>query len=207
MQIQKPRQDLLNAQQTLKYLQEFLLQPGPETTPPCPGCVDHSAARCSNLCPDVKTALSIDPVNFPIENNVVPLVYGLMSTHMAQTCWSCEGHMDVNDNLIKTPRVSFYTSSPVYSQLLHRHLTKLMMDRKLAYPWHVILSDYAQTWGVTYSIVPDLTFVNQDVRLGQLQNDLKVISDQLQESMKVIAREMIIELDAWLGQQQAVGQA
>ena len=106
--------------------------------------------------------------------------------------------MDSNNNLIKVPTVSFYTSACVYAQLLHKHVSALKLDKKLVYPWHVVLSDYAQTWGMTYSIVPDLNFVNEDVHLGALQNDLKVISENLQDRMKFLAREMIMELDRWL---------
>lgn len=86
----------------------------------------------------------------------------------------------------------------MYAQLLHKHLPVLKLDKKLVYPWHVVLSDYTQTWGMTNLIVPDLNFINKDIHLGALQNDLKVIADILQAKMKVLAREMIMELDNWL---------
>jgi hypothetical protein len=47
----------------------------------------------------------------------------------------------------------------------------MKMDKKLTYPWHVVLTNYAQTWGQTYSVVPDLNFVD-DVHLGALQNEI-----------------------------------
>ena len=58
--------------------------------------------------------------------------------------------------------------------------------------------DYAQTWAQTYSIIPELNFVDKNIHLGALQNDLKIIAKDLQEEMKTIAREMIVELDSWI---------
>ena len=198
MYIEKPNQELLNAEQTKISLEAFLEKACPDEIPPCPGCTDHIVSKCAGDCSEAHLALSTHPDEFPIETNVVPLVFGLMSTRVAQTCWSCEGHMDNKNNLVKLPTVSFYTSSPVYAQLLHKHVSKLKMDKQLVYPWHVVLTDYAQTWGQTYSVVPDLNFVDKEIRLGGLQNDLKVIANDLQGKMKFLAREMIIELDNWI---------
>lgn len=203
MHIVTPKQELLDAEKTKENLQFFLEQALPKDIPPCPGCNDHVISKCSASCSDAPLALSTQPEEFSIEKSIVPLVFGLMSTRVTQTCWSCEGHMDVNNNLIKLPTVSFYTSSPVYSQLLHRHISKLKIEKKLSYPWHVVLMDYAQTWAQTYSVIPDLNFINENIHLGALQNDLKVIAEDLQERMKFIAREMIIELDAWIGMNQS----
>lgn len=196
--IEKPKSDLYDANKTKENLELFLSQPSPQEVPPCPYCIDHVKSQCTSTCSSAPTALSSHPKEFPIEANVVPLVFGLMSTRVAQTCWSCEGHMDSNNNLIKLPTVSFYTSTPIYSQLLHKHVSKLNMDKKLSYLWHVTLTDYAQTWGQTYSIVPNLNFVDKDIHLGALQNDLKIIAENLQEKMKVIARELITEIDNWI---------
>lgn len=198
MHIDKPKDDLYDANKTKEDLEFFLSQSSPQEVPPCPYCSNHVKSQCSSSCSSASTALSSHPKEFPIEANVVPLVFGLMSTRVTQTCWSCEGHMDTNNNLIKLPTVSFYTSTPICSQLLHKHVSKLNMDKKLSYLWHVTLSDYAQTWGQTYSIVPNLNFVDKDIHLGALQNDLKIIADNLQEKMKVIARELIAEIDIWV---------
>lgn len=198
MHIDSPQQQLLDATQAKQSLEIFLEQPSHVEMPPCPGCDDHNILKCSESCPDAHTALSSQPVEFPIEANVTPLVFGLMSTQVTQTCWSCEGHMDTNNNLIKLPTVSFYTVSPIYPQLLHRHVMKLKMDKKLNYPWHVVLTDYAQTWAQTYSIAPNLNFFDKDIHLGGLQNDLKVIAANLQKNMKALAKEMIVDLDKWI---------
>lgn len=198
MHIERPKRELLDAEQTKEHLKIFIKQAIPIEIPPCPGCSKHIKLNCSSSCTDAPLALSIQPKEFPIEKNVVPLVFGLMSTRVTQTCWSCEGHMDANNELTKLPTVSFYTSSPVYPQLLHRHVINLKLDKKLNYPWHVVLMDYAQTWAQTYSIMPNLNFVDKNIHLGALQNDLKVIAEDLQEQMKFIARSMIIEIDTWI---------
>lgn len=198
MYIERPKQEIHDAERTREDLKVFLEQPIPTEAPPCPGCTNHVKSKCSGDCSEAHTALSTQPKEFPIEPNVVPLVFALMSTRVTQTCWSCEGHMDSNNELIKLPTVSFYTSSPVYSQLLHRHVCKLNMDKKLSYPWHIVLMDYAQTWAQTYSIIPDLNYVGKNVHLGGLQNDLKIIARDLQQNMKMLAQEMILELDRWI---------
>lgn len=198
MYIDKPRQDLLDAQQTLQSLTFFIEQPGPEVIPPCSRCQSHQTLKCSPQCSEAQTALSSQPDEFPIEHAIVPLVYGLASTRVIQTCWSCEGHMDNQNRLIRLPCVSFYTSSPVYSQLIQLHLINLRMDKLLAYQWQVVLSDYSQTWGITYSLIPNLNLETKEIRLGSLQNDLKIMAKDLQQKMKLIAREMIVELNASL---------
>jgi hypothetical protein len=198
MHIERPIQSLIDAEQTKEVLNTFLRQPSPKAAPPCPGCKNHLPYKCSPLCAEAKVSLSAQADEFPLEPNVLPLVYGFMSTRLTQTCWSCEGHMDVDNNLLNLPMVSFYTSSPVYCQLIHRHIFRLNMDKKLNYPWQVVFTDYAQTWAQTYSIVPNLNFVRKDVSLGALQNDLKVMADNMQEKLKFIARELIIELDKWI---------
>lgn len=206
MHIDVPRQEFLDAQKTRQSLEQFLLQATPNELPPCPACNNHLPSTCSPKCSDAKLALSTEPDQHPIEANVLPLVYGLVSTRVFQTCWSCEGHMDSKDNLISLPRVSFYTPSCVYVQLLHRHLANLIMDKKLVYSWLIALSDYAQTWGQTYSLLPDLNYNNKDVHLGALQNDLKVIASDLQENMKIQARAMLLELDKWIEKNKATSQ-
>lgn len=200
MYIEKPKQELLNAQETKKNLEFFLSLATPAEIPPCPNCTHHVGSQCSPKCSEAQSSLSTHPDEFPIELNIVPLVFGLMSTRVTQTCWSCEGHMDSNNNLTNLPTVSFYTSSSVYPQLLHKHLSRLMLDKNIFYKWQVVLADYAQTWAQTYSIAPDLNFVDKDVSLGALQNDLKIIAEDLQSKLKFLAREMITELDIWVKQ-------
>lgn len=198
MYIEKPKQEIFEVEQTRQKLQYLLAQPTAVESPPCPNCTNHVVHDCNSGCKNAHTALSSHPAAFPIEPNITPLVFGLVSTRVVQTCWSCEGHMDSNNNLTSLPRVIFYTSSVVYTQLLHRHIARLKMDAKLQFSWMVVLTDFAQTWSQTYSVIPDLSFERGELHLGRMQSDLKVIAEDLQAKLKQLAREMIGELDMWL---------
>lgn len=108
-----------------------------------------------------------------------------------QTCWSCEGHMNPQGELWKVPQVSFYSPSSVYPKLLVNHITRLKMEKKLAYDWQVVLSDYGQeNWGVTYTVEPKLE-ASVSPRLGGLQGDLLKIAEDLSDHLKNEARKML----------------
>lgn len=194
VKIQKPNEDYLDTNQIRKDLEEFVKQAGPLETPPCPNCKIHIPSQCNALCHDVAKALSIEPDRYPIEDKIVPLVYEIMSTNMLQTCWSCEGHMNEDGEIWKLPNVSFYSKSVFYPKLLLIHLSNLKLDHVLKYQWQIILSDYAQTIGVTYSIQPDLSRVDNP-HLGQLQNDIKLISNGMLIKLKIIARKLLVSIN------------
>lgn len=199
MHIIKPNEQCLDIVQLRSDLEAFIGQPEPSEIPPCPGCNIHTSMTCSAKCPDAPRALSIEPDRYPIETKVVPLVYGLMSTRVLMTCWSCEGHMGDDNKLWKLPMVSFYSASPIYPKLLLKHIEKLNFQKTLKYRWHIVLSDFSQTPGVTYSIQPDLSFV-EDIHLGQLQQDIATIASNALLKLKSIATEMLDELDGSIPQ-------
>lgn len=193
MEISKPNNLYLDTDKLRLDLEYFLNQPGPGKVPPCPNCKDHCASKCNVSCPDIATVMSIDPVKYPIETNIVPLVFGVMSTSVLQTCWSCEGHLNEKNELWKMPNVSFYSQSSIYPHLILRHLKNLKLDKALKYSWHVVLDDFAQTLGITYSIQPDLKH-DEDIHLGMLQNDIKILSTNMLDNMKNIARKLLQEI-------------
>lgn len=193
MHIIKPGQKYLDEEQLIADLEAFIDQPEPVEIPPCPGCQNHMADLCSAECPEAPKALSIEPERYPVEPKVVPLVFELMSSRMMMTCWSCEGHMGNDGKLWKLPMVSFYSMSSAYPKILLKHLESLNARKLLKYRWHVVLSDFSQTVGVTYSIQPDLSFVD-DVHLGQLQQDITIIGRDTVQELKTIARKMLDEL-------------
>ena len=102
--------------------------------------------------------------------------------------------MGADDKLWKLPMVSFYSASPVYPKLLLKHIEVLTYKKALKYRWQIVLSDFSQTPGVTYSIQPDLSFV-EDVHLGQLQHDITIIADDALLKLKSIAEGMLVDLD------------
>jgi len=194
MHIIKPNEQYLDVAKLRSDLELFINQLKPSDAPPCPGCEEHVPVMCSAKCPDAPRALSIEPERYPVESKVVPLVYELMSTRVLMTCWSCEGHMGADDKLWKLPMVSFYSASPVYPKLLLKHIEILTYKKALKYRWQIVLSDFSQTPGVTYSIQPDLSFV-EDVHLGQLQHDITIIADDALLKLKSIAEGMLVDLD------------
>lgn len=190
MKIAKPTVAILPDSSVSDDLALFIQQPGPEQAAVCQGCKQHSAATCSASCQEAPNALSIDPIQHPIERNVVSFVYELAATRMLETCWSCEGHMGENNELWKVPQVSFYAASPVYVKLLSLYLDELQNSKSLTYRWHIVITDFAQTNGLTYSVQPDLNLV-KDPHLGLLQTDLKTIAENLHQNLKSHAQKMM----------------
>ena len=194
MHIPGPKQSCANNAADLReQLQSLIDQPEPEAVAPCPACRLGVRSDCSPSCQNAPMALSIEPERYPVERYVVGLVFELMATRMIQTCWSCEGHMDDQNELWKMPQVCFYVVAPIYVKLLHRHLVSLYQSKQLAYRWHIVITDFASTAGLTYSIQPDLNKVSSP-RLGLMQQDLTIIAADLHGSLKDYARELLATL-------------
>ncbi|MCK4743276.1 MAG: hypothetical protein KAT25_05610 [Sulfuriflexus sp.] len=190
MKIPVPEESFFADSNIKEDLRLFLEQPSPQQLAPCPGCQQHTPDDCSSKCTDAAEALSIDPVLYPIEKNVVPLVYELMATQLIQTCWSCEGHMNENNTLWKLPQVCFYTASSAYVKLLCRHIALLNQHKCLKHPWHIVLSEFSMNSRLAYSIQPNLNDVNEP-HLGLLQQDLNIIADDLNNKLKKYAKEFL----------------
>lgn len=190
MKIPEPEESFFVDSNAEKDLRNFIEQPGPLQLAPCPGCQQHKLDECSSKCDQAPQALSIDPVRYPIERNVIPLVYELMITRLIQTCWSCEGHMNKDNQLWKLPQVCFYTASTVYVKLLCRHLELLNHKKQLTHPWHIIISDFSLNSRLIYSMQPNLNYVTEP-HLGLLQLDLNIIADNLHGKLKIYAQELL----------------
>lgn len=193
MKIIQPTVSFLDREQIRQDLQRLLAQPTAAEAPPCSGCTQHVPVSCSSRCGQAPQSLSSEPVNYPVETNVVPLVFELAATRLMQPCWSCEGHLNPSGQLWKMPQVSFYSASPIYPQLLLKHICTLAMHKHLSYPWHVVLSDYGQTWETTYTLEPNLNR-EQQVHLGNLQRDLNTLADHLCDKLKALAHSALREL-------------
>jgi len=193
MKIDRINDDFMDAEQARESLELLISQPTPQQLAPCQNCTQHVPNMCSPSCSDASSALSSDPVNFPLEEKVVPFVFELSATRLMQTCWSCEGHFDHEGKLWKIPQICFYASSPVYSHLLIRHINKLKLDKRLSYEWRVGIADFGQGAQFNYSVEPNLNLEN-DPRLGALQQDLCIIAENLCENLKYQAKKMLIEL-------------
>ena len=160
--------------------------------------VEPSKIVCSYSCYNPAEALSEDPKRYPVEPNVVPLVFELTTMRLVQTCWSCEGHANIDGKIIKLPQVSFYSEKPFYAQLISNYLANLHWKQKLQYPWEVALSDYGQTWEITYTIKCDLSRVeNPDIKI--MQNDLNAMGENFSINIKTYARELLAKINNTTG--------
>ena len=191
MYITKPKDEFLNRQHTTAVLKNLIRQPSAREAPPCPSChlAESSSAfnnsSCNCNCPNAAQALSSDPDKHPIESLVVPLVFELSSLRLMQPCWSCEGHnAPDNQTLWKLPQVHFYALSPIYVQLLANHVNRLMLDKRLGCAWRVSFSNFGQTWGITYTLEPNLNGVDVPPSLVSMQQDLQTISEGLADAIK-----------------------
>lgn len=200
MRIPKPNLTHSGVHALICDLKQLIEQPTAMQSPPCPNCKDVAnvvsiKGKCSSGCEHAPLALSEDPERYPIEDNVVPLVFELTSMRLVQTCWSCEGHLDINNEIWKLPQVSFYSIKPIYSQLLCNYLARLFWRKRLNYPWEVVLTNFGQTWDVTYTIKCDLSRVKKpDISL--MQDDLVEMAEGLSEAIKEDAKALIQDIES-----------
>lgn len=198
MHIPMPNLSDLAIQTLIVDLGLLIKQPTALQSPPCPNCQKGAEAvwnreKCSSTCDHASYALSEEPDRYPIEDHVVPLVFELTTMRLVQTCWSCEGHLDINGKIWKLPQVSFYSTKPIYSQLLCNYLARLFWRKKLNYPWEVVLTNYGRTWDVTYTIKCDQSRIkNPDISL--MHKDLLVMAENLSMSIKEDAKSLVQDI-------------
>lgn len=199
MYIPQPSLDQNDVANLVSDLKQLINQPTAKQSPPCPNCakediIDWTRNNCSAKCVRAPYALSEDRDLYPIEEHVVPLVFELTTMRIVQTCWSCEGHINIDGEIWKYPQVSFYTNKPIYSQLICNYLADLHINKKLKYPWEVVLSNYGRTWDVTYTIKCDLNRISKP-SIYAMQNDLLIMADGLSDKIKVEANNLIKDIE------------
>jgi len=195
MHIPQPKFNAVNKSHIVDALTLLIQQPSAIQSPPCTNCQKVNEVRndCSYNCDNAAEGLSEDPVKFPIEENIVPLVFELTTMRLVQTCWSCEGHATIDGKILKMPQISFYTEKPLYAQLLSKHLSKLYFQKKLKYPWEITLSDYGQTLELTYTIKCDISCIDEpDLKI--MHQDLNSMGENLSTDIKVYAQELLSQL-------------
>jgi len=123
--------------------------------------------------------MSSEPDRYPIEPNIVPLVYAFYDSHIYDPCWSCEGHLDgTGDHLQKIPRVWFYASSMVYPRLLVEYLDDLLFKKKIRHPWGVRILSWSDTSEARFSLEP-VSPDQRSITLNELHDDILVIAGSL----------------------------
>jgi len=151
------------------------------------------ACSCSISCRHLARKLSSEPEEFPLESRIVPLVYALNSLRVVTPCWSCEGHNDSADQLIKLPSVWFNTSSQGLPRLLVEHCGQLYGDRETYYRWGIEVLGLGDVMQTTYSLRPNLSLLD-DANLSHLHKDIVVLAEGLFEGVKAAARAHLPEL-------------
>ena len=192
MHIPQPKFNDSDKSLIIDALNRLIQQPSATQSPPCTNCHQAEAERtdCSFKCENAAEALSEDPVKFPIEENIVPLVFELTTMRLVQTCWSCEGHASIDGKILKMPQISFYTEKPLYAQLISKYLSKLFWQKKLQYPWEITLSDYGQTLELTYTIKCNISCIETpDLKI--MHQDLNAMGENLSSKIKLYAQNLL----------------
>jgi len=162
-------------------LHEILQDCEPAGQPVCgPACLHQGTRECSRHCPDIPQALSSDPENFPLETRIAPLVFELKRLKVFEPCWSCEGHDGTDGKLWKIPRIWFYCQSVVHLRVLADSVKRLYLEKKLATPWHVVITFSDQdNVDTTFSLEPSLDQNRPD--LTTIQRDIDTIAEHLHD--------------------------
>lgn len=176
-------------------LQALIAQPGSQDVRPCSGCRDLCAScgsstctcQCGMDCASAPRQMSIEPDRYPVEEKIAALVFELNCLRLCPPYWSCEGHVDTQGELLRTPQVWFHSSSLVYPRLIAELLGQLWMGRKLANRWNLSVAfSGVDELGAGFSIEP---VADWDAKpdLAALQNDAYVIAENLVRGVRIIA--------------------
>jgi len=191
----KPRKDASARKKSVEHEVRRAHELGPIPDPVCSNnCPDYNpSVGCHRNCRTAPRQLSSDPDNSPLEPLVAALVFELKKLGVFYPCWSCEGHENQSGKLWKIPRVWFYADSVIHIRALANAIDKLSNSRRLSVRWEIVVthsdSDNPDT---TFSLEPEAA--GRDKNLRELQNDLRVLSDELEkhfwEACDQLARDM-----------------
>jgi hypothetical protein len=199
MRVARPRPSIRVSRGRRSDLLRVLEAPAQWAERPCPGCSlpcpsphhhDACSCGCSVSCEQAPERLSIDPIHFPIEPRIVPVVYEMSASGLAQPCWSCEGHIDAEGQLYRWPGVWFYANSTTYVNLVRTTLNNLHATLRLARAWHIKRC----AWQPDSAAVMYELGASRDgpaPPLHELQHDLGVVGSALDADVRERAR-------AWL---------
>lgn len=173
-----PRRDR-SARKTVKRDLKRARKLGPAPEPVCAcDCPDYDpGVGCHRFCHAAPLRLSSDPLS-PVEPLITPLVFELKRLGVFHPCWSCEGHDAAGGQLMKLPRVWFYSNSVVHVRALAEALDRLFAEKRASARWRVVLThsdpDNPDT---TFSLEPDLS--GGVLGLSVLQADARALAEGL----------------------------
>lgn len=139
---------------------------------------------CSTVCPQMRAQLSSDKVNYPIEDKISPLVYAFNMMNVAKSCWSCEGHTNIDGELTKLPQLWFYSDSTLLLRLLDDSLSLFHIKGMTTSSWG-ITSTYSarESLDDTFAIKPCMD-LSAPADLTSLQQDIVIISLHLSDVLQ-----------------------
>ena len=191
----KPEQSMDAVEYGRNILQSVIQQSGPSVVRPCPACVSPCSCSgssscgcdCSWDCPSLPEQLSSDPEKYPIEKEIIPLVFAVNSLQHCPSYWSCEGHENEDGELLKVPRVNFYSNTTQIPSLITECLVILSYKKVTAYRWKVTSVGMTDDLQSQYMIEPDMVLGEKNI-LSILQQDVRKIASNLFSGVKEKAR-------------------
>ena len=142
--------------------------------------------ECSVECADASKALSSEPEQYPIEPQVLALVYEMSRIRGISPCWSCEGHLDHEGQLWRTPQVWFYAASRFYVQQLETYATHLNRQSLISNRWYVTRLDCGHTDVPMYCLQPHLDAETRP-SLHRLQKDMQQLARDVVATMTTLS--------------------
>jgi hypothetical protein len=160
---------------------------GPVCRPACP---EARKRQCSADCPQAPLALTSDG-EFPIETNIVPLVYALKATGVFQPVWSCEGHLDNRGALRRPPSVWFCCDYLPQVRILAEAVSQMQIAERLSARWRVALRCPGhQTPQTLFALEADMSPMPS---LETLQADVSRIAGRLRPQVSALARNSLAQ--------------
>jgi hypothetical protein len=206
MKIVQPEKSQSTIRHQIEDLKRIVNSLSNNSVRPCEYCTEICATcgslkctcNCSVDCPNNAENLSSDATLYPIETEIMPLVYCFNEMNICQTCWSCEGHNDMNGKLQKLPQIWFYTDSFMLLRVIDDSLSLLSAKSLLIVPWQVSTTYTAKSCEQSaFALKPDLSLVDV-VDLKTLHKDIIAIADNLPEMIKKASVDYINNLQKTL---------
>lgn len=176
-------------------LEHLLAQPFYKEVRPCPGCNEpcpcsaskSCTCQCSSECAHAPFVMSSDPERYPIERNIVGLVFELNCLRVCPPYWSCEGHQFPNGELLRVPQVWFYSRSMIYPKLIGDYVTNLHIQGKISCPWHICLAYSDDSLETGFKIEPDVVGIKKP-DIDVMQSDAEIISRNMYSGLHELAQ-------------------
>lgn len=132
--------------------------------------------------------MSSAPEHYPIEKNIVPLVYAFYVSRVCTPCWSCEGHMSEDgSDLTRPPQVWFYSRSSLFVRFVAEHVEQLYASRKVSNAWTVRILAWGSGVDCRFALMPELE-PGAKSNLSSLQAQANVIAESFAQSIRERAR-------------------